>query len=977
MNGMPSFAEFFSALWGVDPFPWQKMLAERVGTGRWPKVLDLPTASGKTACIDVALFALAMQGDESLERRTAPRRIWFVVDRRIVVDEAFDRAQVIAEALSSAKGGGPLRVVADRLRQIAGTERPLAVARLRGGILRDDGWARLPSQPAVITSTVDQIGSRLLFRGYGRSHLTAPIFAGLVAHDSLVLLDEAHCAVPFVQTLCAVERYRTWAEEPLPSPFAVVVMSATPPGELAESERFPGADRDRALDDPRLRRRLEATKQAALVELKARKNDNEDELVVEATRRAREFVIKQGKQRVAVMVNRVATAGEIADALDKAREQDGETVYDVVLLTGRLRPYERDQIVERWKPFLKAREPSPPHKPIVLVTTQCLEVGADFSFDALVTEAASLDALRQRFGRLDRLGTAGTSAAVILVRARDADPEKSAPDPVYGAALAKTWKLLQDKKASDAQTIDFGVEALRELLEDVGDLTPYQAPTNDAPTLLPAHLDLLCQTAPLPHPEPDVQQYLHGIGRGTPEVKVVWRADLLEDETSSWVETVATCRPVSGEMLTAPLWLVRSWLREETGRDSGADVEGAPEHTGHGGGRCRPFLLWRGRRSKFAEKANEIAPGDVLVVPAAYGIDGLARPGGIEGLGRERTDLWERAMKAAGRPAAVRLQRALLAPWLACEPLRKLVDLVEMPSIKRDELQEAIESVLTYAPSSEEDPTGPPPWWLDLLKEACDGRVAPHPAGGVILCARAAGAVSEEPDLFADDDDLTSVAAGDQSLDEHSLLVQQTVEKLASLCLPEHLRQALQSAAWWHDAGKLDERFQVLLHQGDELAALSARQPLAKSTFILATPGERRALRQASGLPEGFRHEMLSVQLARTQMNPGEEPLNDLVLHLVASHHGHARPLAPICEDPDPPRVSGKLGDTALSLSSDERRSWIAHRVDSGLAERFWRLTRRYGWWGLAYLEAILRLGDWYASGRRMHDGAGSKEGPR
>jgi CRISPR-associated endonuclease/helicase Cas3 len=971
---MPNFAAFFSALWGFDPFPWQTMLADQVGTGRWPKVLDLPTASGKTACIDVALFALAMQGAEPMERRTAPRRIWFVVDRRIVVDEAFNRARIIAEKLSAAQDG-PLRVTADRLRQIAGTERPLAVARLRGGVLRDDGWARLPSQPAVITSTVDQIGSRLLFRGYGRSHLTAPIFAGLVANDSLVLLDEAHCAVPFVQTLCAVERYRTWAEEPLPSPFAFVVMSATPPAEIAESDRFPGADRDRALDDSRLRIRLGAKKQAALVELKARKNDNEDELVVEATRRAREFIAKQGKQRVAVMVNRVATAGEIADALDKALKENGEPAYDVVLLTGRLRPYERDQIVERWKPFLKAHEPSPPHKPIILVSTQCLEVGADFSFDALVTEAASLDALRQRFGRLDRMGTAGTSAAVIVVRARDADPGKSEPDPVYGAALAKTWELLKTK-AGDAQTIDFGVKALRELLEDVGDLAPYLAPTEDAPILLPAHLDLLCQTAPLPHPEPDVQQYLHGIGRGAPDVMVVWRADLPKDETSSWVETVAKCRPVSGEMLTAPLWRVRSWLREETTRDSGADVEGAADRTDDGGGLCRPFLLWRGRRSKVAGDADEIAPGDVLVVPAAYGIEGLARPGGIEGIGQEQTDLWELAMEAAGHPVAVRLHRALLSPWLACEPVRRLLDLVETPSIERAELQEAIGAVLDYAPASAEDPAGPPSWWLHLLKAARTGRVEPHPAGGVILFARAANAASEEPDLFADDDDLTCVAAAEQSLDEHSRLVQQTVEKLASRCLPKALGPLVSDAAWWHDAGKLDERFQILLHQGDELAALSARQPLAKSAFIPATPAERRVLRQASGLPEGFRHEMLSVQLARTHMKlPGKEPLNDLCLHLIASHHGHARPLAPICEDPEPPNVSGKLGDTALSLSGDERRSWIAHRVDSGLAERFWRLTRRYGWWGLAYLEAILRLGDWYASGLRARDGADPKEG--
>lgn len=130
------------------------------------------------------------------------------------------------EKLAAAKDG-PLQEIAARLRKLAGTERPLAVARLRGGVFRDDGWARLPSQPAIITSTVDQLGSRLLVRGYGRSHLAVPIFAGLAAHDSLVLLDEAHCSVPFVQTLRAIERYRGKgsAEVPLPSPFAFVVMS--------------------------------------------------------------------------------------------------------------------------------------------------------------------------------------------------------------------------------------------------------------------------------------------------------------------------------------------------------------------------------------------------------------------------------------------------------------------------------------------------------------------------------------------------------------------------------------------------------------------------------------------------------------------------------------------------------------------------------------------------------------------------------
>jgi CRISPR-associated endonuclease/helicase Cas3 len=455
---------------------------------------------------------------------------------------------------------------------------------------------------------------------------------------------------------------------------------------------------------------------------------------------------------------------------------------------------------------------------------------------------------------------------------------------------------------------------------------------------------------------------------------VVWRADLGED-CRTWVETAALCRPVSGEMLAAPLWRVRAWLRGAGTEDGTSDVEGTGDAADDGGGQVRPCLLWRGRaRSRVVRTPDDIVPGDVVVVPAAYGMEGLARSGGVEALGREHLDLWERALDSAGRPATVRLKRAALEPWLRCEPLRVLVELAEAPSVENGDLQEAIDSVLGYAPATEEGAAAPPSWWRDILRESRWGRVERHPAGGLILFGRASKATAEEPDLFADDDDLTCVSNAPQSLDEHSKLVRDTVEKLAARCLPEELRRVISEAAYWHDCGKLDERFQILLHQGDELAALAAKGSLAKSASIPASPAERRALREASGLPESFRHEMLSVRLAQTlATETTEHGLADLFLHLIASHHGHARPLAPVCDDPEPPSIKGRLGDVPISLSSDERRQWVAHRVDSGLADRFWALTRHYGWWGLAYLEAILRLGDWYASGLRMTDAPGSE----
>src|SRR5581483_772565 len=271
-----------------------------------------------------------------------------------------------------------------------------------------------------------------------------------------------------------------------------------------------------------------------------------------------------------------------------------------------------------------------------------------------------------------------------------------------------------------------------------------------------------------------------------------------------------------------------------------------------------------------------------------------------------------------------------------------------------------------YAPEGEDAPPPPPSWWMDHLRTVRSGRMDDHPAGGIVIFARETVDTRRrgEPDLFADDDDLTSASDREVSLEDHSVSVERAANKLARRCLPEDLLAQVRLAAYWHDVGKLDERFQVMLRQGDEVAVASADAPLAKSASIPASPARRRAIREASGLPENFRHEMLSAQLAELHAPlPTNDEDADLVLHLIASHHGHARPFAPVSPDPTPPSVSGRLGSEQLNLAAKERAALTApHRVDSGLSDGFWRMTRLYGWWGLAYLEAIVRLADWYGS---------------
>ena len=225
------FNQFFKDLHGFTPFPWQDQLMKRVVENGWPAMFNCPTAAGKTAAIDIALFHLALEADKSSNERRAPLRIFFVVDGRIVVDEAYDRSCRIRDLLKGAKNG-ILAEVAQRLMKLASERdsKPLEVIRLRGGMPLERAFIRNPLQPTIVLSTVDQVGSRLLFRGYGVSPFMRPIHAALVGMDSIIILDEAHLSRPFEETLVWAKRYQSefWAEKQIGRAVTIVRMTATP-----------------------------------------------------------------------------------------------------------------------------------------------------------------------------------------------------------------------------------------------------------------------------------------------------------------------------------------------------------------------------------------------------------------------------------------------------------------------------------------------------------------------------------------------------------------------------------------------------------------------------------------------------------------------------------------------------------------------------------------------------------------------------
>ncbi|MGH7859592.1 MAG: CRISPR-associated endonuclease Cas3'', partial [Candidatus Binatia bacterium] len=201
----------------------------------------------------------------------------------------------------------------------------------------------------------------------------------------------------------------------------------------------------------------------------------------------------------------------------------------------------------------------------------------------------------------------------------------------------------------------------------------------------------------------------------------------------------------------------------------------------------------------------------------------------------------------------------------------------------------------------------------------------------------------------------TGVAVG---LHAHLDGVGSFAREFAERCrLPVDIVRAIELAGRWHDAGKADPRFQRLLHGGNAYKAAVAPELLAKSALPSSDRRARIRARERSGYPSGYRHELMSAALLLHA--PGVLGIDgdvdaDLVLHLVASHHGWCRPLAPVAFDADPVGVEFSAGDTMLRGRSDHG----LERLDSGVSDRFFLLVRRYGWFGLAWLEAILRLAD-------------------
>ena len=323
--------------------------------------MSLPTGAGKTAVVPIWLSVLWYQLENGLPL-TVPRRLYFAVDRRVVVDQS----EVVAQLVRKNAEGTPLwQLLSERTL----SENPLIVSVLRGQrVLEYDEIVSDPSAFAVILCTPDMVFSRLLGGGYGCSSRVASREMGLVGQDAFIVLDEAHISEANIKVLDFVSKHNHSMK-----PFWWTTMSAT----LRQNADLTLSQNDLTM----MAAKLNAHKRARIVEV------DDKNLVASVLK-----VIERHSyawNRLIVYVEKPADANRIYKAL---RDD-----YQCLLLTGTMRGYEKSRL--DFSPFKQVVTDGSKH---ALIATSAGEVGLDISCELLITEIAAAERLAQRFGRCNR-----------------------------------------------------------------------------------------------------------------------------------------------------------------------------------------------------------------------------------------------------------------------------------------------------------------------------------------------------------------------------------------------------------------------------------------------------------------------------------------------------------------------------------------------------------------------------------------------
>lgn len=919
---------------------WQCRLFDRLLVGNIPTALDLPTGLGKTSVIAIWLAARAFADDDV--RKKIPRRLVYVVDRRVVVDQATAVAETLRDALNCdvtqnskaihLKGLSPdeqerafaaLQGLKERLG--FAEKKCLPISTLRGAHADNREWLADPGAPAIVVGTVDMIGSRLLFEGYGVSRKMRPYHAGVLGADALVVLDEAHLVPPFEAVLRQIS---DGAREfgPCFGEYAEIVpacrlLSLSATGRMPESVHAKATEEFRLeggdLSNKNVAERLAASKTLECCEI----DDGKDALVETLARRAWALSQNGGNPiRGLVYCDSREVAEKVKTRLDQLAMSDKKAENpkaDTALLVGSRRVKEREDVAKWLQDHGFIAGTASLAKPVFLIATSAGEVGIDLDADHMVCDLVPWERMVQRLGRVNRRGEG--KAAIVVVHGGEPKPKKAdAPTDrerlqAIGFCSLVVLNALPDagggKDASPGALRDLKLQAESDAALK-GKITAATTPEPLHPALTRALVDAWSMTSLEKHTgRPEIAPWLRGWVEEDPQTAVVWRQYLPlrlgEDRLASFAGEKETdvffdaAPPHESEKLETESYRVAAWLQERA-----------------------QFLLKRALRTADTQTADEgdvvaskpLLSGDVVLFvllpdgsySAHYKLGELAKAD----KSKEKDDL----LKAlAGRVLVVNARFGGLKDGMlygeADEdfPVADTTDSWSQEAGFRVGTERSNDDVWRFETEfvRRRDENG----------DATEKLVVEH--------YRSA----------AQNEEARSVSRP-QTLTDHQNLVEGKAWRIAEkVGLSGDAAEALAVAAALHDEGKKAPQWQRAFRAPREKDETGAPKFFAKT---------RGPINQK--LLDGYRHEFGSLPYveAHDRFKALSQEWQDLVLHLIAAHHGGARPVIGISGGEDAP--------TALETRARE------------VALRFAQLQKRWGPWGLAWWEALLRAADQQAS---------------
>lgn len=939
-----TFPAAFAALTDHSPLRWQVRLFERFADADLPDACDIPTGLGKTSVVPIWLIALAQGRPGGAPGNRVPRRLIYVVNRRTVVDQATDVAERIRTRLVDKAPSDAVIAMKNALQRLSSDPgEPLAISTLRGEFADNRKWQEDPARAAIIIGTVDMIGSRLLFSGYGVSQKMRPFHAGLLGQDALIVHDEAHLTLAFGKLIKDIAQIQRAAGEP--RPIRVMELSATRRGGTEAEDRFILTPEE--AEDAEVARRLRARK---ILRSHAPKQGVAQAETIAGIAASHETV----PARVVVYVQTPQVAKAVAALLPKER---------VATLTGTIRGHERDQLAST--PLDEIEDPAareraalfhgfrtdpmrkPPGQTQYLVATSAGEVGIDLDADHMVCDVTTLDSMVQRLGRVNRLGQ---GSAVVDVVDGTTEKKSGAGDSDYEARVAATRAALERLPPLGDGTYDASPAALWTLLDRLGKermdggrtrLDACFSATPRMVTLTDILLDAWSMTRleDLPGRRP-VERWLHGITSEPPSVHVAWRrevgdvVEVADDQRRPVLKALFDKHAIlSRERLRGNRQSVVEELKKIAKRLTGQRVILQPAH-GDPSVEDLSELLTKENEERLRE-ATVVLPTDAGGLDERGMLDGTKTahvsdvadwsqhepgPGGKEA--------------ASGAPGRMRVllawddeTRSGMAEMLGTRDTWP----VEAPSLR---------AALNAVRSSQR---------LADMREKARIVLARDKEGGetkvFLLLARRGS-----PDAAEGSEE----AAGKQPVDlaGHNDDVRREAERLVGrLGLAQELDPlggAAVLAAERHDLGKNRRGWQKAIGHPPPQGDRGEWTPWAKSD-------QRGFDDTACGK---YRHEFGSLRDAAADPVVSGHAERDLILHLIAAHHGWARP-----------HFRPEHGDIADDAAYDENDTAAVEAM-----RRFARLQRRFGHWGLAWLEALLRAADYRVSARIAPDERGSEE---